>query len=115
MNGYGKVRRMTRNPKRVKKVLVRLAKIWSKHPDMRLGQLIENVFPNTDRDYISAYAIEDEEYIKTIEEFYAKNSTLRRVGDYRCKSCPYKEHALKHIMQCESKKDEYPSRRKTNR
>jgi len=104
-----------RDPKRIKKVLVRLAKIWSKHPDMRLGQLLENVFPNTDRDYISAYHIEDEEYISTIEEFYKEYSLLRRVGDYRCKTCLYKAKALRHMVECESEKDEYPSRRKTNR
>jgi len=104
-----------RDPKRIKKVLVRLAKVWSKHPELRLGQLLENVFPNTDKDYISAYGIEDEEYINTIEEFYAKDLFLRRVGDYRCKGCVYKEKALKHIMQCEAKNTEYPSSRKMNR
>ena len=31
-----------RNPKRIKKILKAIEKIWEKHPDLRLGQLIWN-------------------------------------------------------------------------
>jgi uncharacterized protein YihD (DUF1040 family) len=35
-----------RNPDRIPKILKRLEAVWKKNPDMRLGQLIENIFPN---------------------------------------------------------------------
>ncbi len=77
-----------RDPKRIPKILERLQKIWEKNPDMRLGQLIENVFPNTDYDYISSYYLEDAKFIRTLENFYSKdrlfgNSCYRRFGRKR--------------------------------
>ena len=35
-----------RDPKRIPIILKRLENIWRRFPDLRLGQLIENVFPN---------------------------------------------------------------------
>jgi len=72
-----------RDVKRIPKIMERLQKIWERYPDMRLGQLIENVFPNTYKDYISAYYIEDEAFIKTLEEFYETPKTYRRFGKKR--------------------------------
>jgi uncharacterized protein YihD (DUF1040 family) len=72
-----------RNPKRIPKILKRLQKIWEKNPDLRLGQLIENVFPNTPYDYISSNYLEDEEFIKTLEEYYSEPRVFRRFGELR--------------------------------
>jgi hypothetical protein len=36
-----------RDPDRINIILEELGKLWKKHPDLRLGQLLENyVFPN---------------------------------------------------------------------
>jgi len=74
-----------RNPKRIPEILERLRKVWEAQPDMRLGQLIENIFPNTDYDYISAYNIEDEEFMDTIEKHYKSDTIYRRFGKRRKK------------------------------
>lgn len=31
-----------RDPKRIKKVLKHIERVWSKYPDLRLGQLLDN-------------------------------------------------------------------------
>lgn len=69
-----------RDPERIPEILNRLRTVWEKHPDLRLGQLIENVFPNTDFDQISGRHLECEEYIRTIEDYYAQNPVFRRFG-----------------------------------
>lgn len=56
-----------RDPKRIPKILKRLWLVWEKNPDLRLSQLIQNVFPN------GAYHIEDEVLISALEKFYRKN------------------------------------------
>jgi len=72
-----------RDIKRIPKILERLRKVWEQHPDMRLSQLIENVYPNTPYDHIEAYYVEDEAFIKSIEDFYSKKPTFRRFGKRR--------------------------------
>ena len=63
-----------RDPKRIPKILERLRKLWEASPDMRLGQLLENVFPN--RPGMSSkysrimYYLEDEVLVETLENFY---------------------------------------------
>jgi hypothetical protein len=69
-----------RDPKRIPKILARLRKIWEANPDLRLGQLIENVYPNTDYDWISSYQVEDEDFIRSIESYYKSNPTYRKFG-----------------------------------
>jgi hypothetical protein len=54
-----------RDKKRIPKIIKELEKIWLEHPDLRLGQLIQNCF-GTD----SIYYVEDDSLIKTIERFY---------------------------------------------
>lgn len=54
-----------RKEERIDPVLERLGKVWKQYPDLRLGQLILNVA----RDPM-LYYLEDEELIKTLEEFY---------------------------------------------
>jgi len=54
-----------RNPNRISVVLSRLQAVWKKYPDLRLGQLITNVFRSD-----SLYYLEDDRLIDIIEEFY---------------------------------------------
>ena len=54
-----------RDPNRIPIVLNRLQAVWKKYPDLRLGQLITNVFRSD-----SLYYLEDDRLIDIIEEFY---------------------------------------------
>lgn len=49
--------------KEIEETLSRLKKVWFNHPNLRLGQLIQNVFGDI-------YYIEDEEFVEEIENFY---------------------------------------------
>lgn len=54
-----------RDAKRIDKVLDTIKKVWEKHPDLRLGQLICNVFENP-----SLYYIEDEKLAECLVQYY---------------------------------------------
>ncbi len=54
-----------RDPARIEKVLKRLEEVWKKYPDMRLAQLLGNIFDHL------PYYMEDEEFIKVIESYYS--------------------------------------------
>lgn len=51
-----------RNPARITIVLDKILKIWMRHPDLRLGQLIVNVIS---ADYI--YEIEDDKLLELLD------------------------------------------------
>jgi hypothetical protein len=72
---YSKVENM-RDPKRIPEILKRLEKLWMKNSDLRLGQLIENIFPNRpgfDKKYSrSAYFVEDEDFMEILEKSYGE-------------------------------------------
>ena len=51
-----------RDPNRIQGICDKLAKVWAKVPDWRLGQLIYNC---TNRD---PFYLEDEDFIKMLEE-----------------------------------------------
>jgi hypothetical protein len=57
--------RQMRNPDRIPVILGHLEQLWERYPDLRLGQLILNVFGRTD-----FYAIEDEELISRMYACY---------------------------------------------
>jgi uncharacterized protein YihD (DUF1040 family) len=63
-----------RNPKRIPNILERLRKVWEAQPDLRLGQLIENVFNKyigpDDKHNWCMYQLEDKKFIEEIEKFY---------------------------------------------
>lgn len=61
-----------RDPGRIPGVLKRLEVVWKKYPSMRLGQLIGNVFYTTDPVSCQQYFVEDEEFIKAIENYYER-------------------------------------------
>ena len=52
-----------------KQILVRLYRIWKENPDLRLSQLIENVYPHDNK---CMYHIEDFPFIEELEEHYEK-------------------------------------------
>lgn len=56
-----------RDPKRIDIILNRIKGIWNKYPDLRLGQLIANVIS----DDSVLYMLEDEELVKSLEDFYS--------------------------------------------
>jgi uncharacterized protein YihD (DUF1040 family) len=57
-----------RDKKRIPKIIKQLEKIWKEHPELRLGQLIQNCFDDI-------YYIEDDTLISVIERFY-KNAKM---------------------------------------
>lgn len=63
-----------RDVKRIPMILKRLEEIWAKHPDLRLGQLIENFRFCLNQKKIHIYGIEDEEFIEELEEVYVDRS-----------------------------------------
>lgn len=56
-----------RDPKRIDTILNRIKRIWNKYPDLRLGQLIVNVIS----DDSILYMLEDEEMVRSLEDFYS--------------------------------------------
>jgi len=54
-----------RDPNRIDPLLARLKVAWEKNPDLRLGQLLMNVY----RDPV-LYYVEDDELITAMEKLY---------------------------------------------
>jgi hypothetical protein len=73
-----------RDKERIPIILKRLEQLWLRYDQMRLGQLLENVFPNRPgmeaKFSRTAYYIEDEDLISTLEKFYASESTYGYMG-----------------------------------
>lgn len=59
-----------RNPARIPRILKRLEVMWGMYPEMRLGQLIGNIFHSTDKGGVRQYYIEDDEFMNAIEKGY---------------------------------------------
>ena len=59
-----------RDPDRIPKVCERLAELWNKVPDWRLGQLFCNIQRFENRDL---FFFEDEDLIKAIEKYLEGN------------------------------------------
>lgn len=56
-----------RDPNRIDITLEEIKKIWKKYPDLRLGQLILNVIPES---YL--YYTEDDDLLRAIKQGYKK-------------------------------------------
>ncbi len=68
-----------RDIKRIDEILERLKNIWLANPDLRLGQMISNVFAEP-----IIYYIEDDKLIKHLEEYYLPCNIVygkRKVGN----------------------------------
>ena len=65
-----------RDPKRIPVILKRLGKIWKENPDLRLAQLILNVFVTggPGAPYGRIYAVEDKELLSIMEKVYSKKN-----------------------------------------
>ena len=113
-----------RNPKRIKPTLEAIRTIWEKYPDMRLGQLIGNVFNDP---YL--YHVEDKEMVEALQQVYLpkpeivygkrklddgsyvedKNMIARKFGDtlQACFICKKAETCnAKNIKECKPDKHE---------
>ncbi len=53
-----------RKPERIPVILDEIKKVWEQCPDLRLGQLISNVFSDP-------YFIEDEDLVQALKTFYS--------------------------------------------
>ena len=74
-----------RNPERIDKVLAEISKIWHQYPDLRLGQLIQNVWSDP-------YYVEDDMLIESLEDYYIKNKDNNSKGDFvvnKCLTCVF--------------------------
>jgi hypothetical protein len=62
-----------RNPNRIPRILEKLARNWSKYPDLRLGQLLDSLrFVACDRD-IDMFYIEDDLIEKELDRRLAQS------------------------------------------
>ena len=59
-------RGIMRDPKRIPEVLDELRKVWEKSPDLRLGQLIDNIVTRTP---CPLFYIEDEDLVERIKRY----------------------------------------------
>lgn len=61
-----------RDPSRIYPLLYKIGDTWIKYPDLRFGQLIDNIMYSVGRDTSSLFYIEDKEFEEKIEEFNNK-------------------------------------------
>ena len=60
-----------RDPKRIQRILGKLAFYWRKNPDLRLGQLIYNIHAQAGEGKADIFNIEDEELERRLIDFFA--------------------------------------------
>jgi uncharacterized protein YihD (DUF1040 family) len=58
-----------RDPKRIPSVLLEVQKLWEKHPDIRLGQLLVNVLGNSE----GLFSCEDGRLVRMLKEFDSRH------------------------------------------
>jgi hypothetical protein len=75
--------------KQKREIIERLYTIWTKNPDLRLGQLIDNSVVRKDIFYV-----EDGQFLDWIEDYY-------QVPEFKC-TCAWPEdyHPLKDKSKC---------------
>jgi Protein of unknown function (DUF1040). len=56
-----------RDPNRIRPTLELVQRIWEKHPDLRLLQLLLNTLPFADK---AGYNLEDDELVKRLTTIY---------------------------------------------
>ena len=54
-----------RDPERIDNVLAAVGDVWKQYPDLRLGQLLVNVYPS-----MILYYKEDEDLVEGVKQFY---------------------------------------------
>jgi uncharacterized protein YihD (DUF1040 family) len=63
-----------RDPKRVKRIVEKLEKIWSRFPDWRLGQLLINISSSK---WLDLYCMEDEELEEYLDSLSYNNKEVK--------------------------------------
>ena len=56
-----------RDPERIPEILDKLKEVWEKYPDLRLGQLIDNVVGRSPH---PLFYIEDKDLVERVKKFY---------------------------------------------
>lgn len=56
-----------RNPDRIDEIILEVARLWKKYPDLRLGQLLCNVLRDP-----ALYYVEDADLIAALKEYYGE-------------------------------------------
>ena len=54
-----------RNPERIRPFLDKIAEAWERYPDLRFGQLVMDIVPNSDR----LWNCEEDEFLNRLESF----------------------------------------------
>ena len=57
-----------RDPNRIDNILAAVGDVWKQYPDLRLGQLLVNVYPS-----MVLYYKEDEDLVEGVKEFYGSD------------------------------------------
>ena len=57
-----------RDPKRIHEVCEALETAWQQHPDMRLGQFLEMVFPHSEHGITLIFGQEDDVTMRKLKE-----------------------------------------------
>lgn len=80
-----------RDPKRIKKVLKVLGDVWSQYPDLRLGQLLENVTIQAGRPGHCLFYLEDGDLILDLCEYTGHETRPKKNTDLVARPLwPYK-------------------------
>ena len=64
-----------RDINRIDPMLQKIGEIWKQYPDLRLGQLLENIATMYNS---SLYFTEDEDLMRKLEGFYIKHERVRQ-------------------------------------
>ncbi len=64
-----------RDINRIKPTLKKIEEIWKQYPDLRLGQLLENVSLEYNS---SLFFMEDEDLLRKLEGFYITHERIRQ-------------------------------------
>ncbi len=64
-----------RDINRIKPTLKKIEEIWKQYPDLRLGQLLENVSMEYNS---SLFFMEDEDLLRKLEGFYITHERVRQ-------------------------------------
>ncbi len=93
-----------RDPKRIKRILKLIEKIWTKYPDLRLGQLLQNFAGFTRKDNWNVEDDTTESFLKGYVDMLTMQEHFKKTGEFVCFKCkiPFKK-LDKHTFQPDCK------------
>jgi len=65
-----------RDPSRIDKVLAAVGDVWKQYPDLRLGQLLLNVYRDP-----ALYYVEDYQLVNSLKQAYDEREILRKAQE----------------------------------